>query len=102
MAIEFVVSIPIRQEDAQNVVDAFLNKKPYNAPIPADTVLDNAGNVIPNPITKQNYVEDCIAYYILDVTKTYLVRKAALEARENATTTAETVASELESWIRQQ
>ena len=102
MPVEFIVSIPIRQEDAQNVIDAFLSKKPYNAPIPADTVLDNAGNVIPNPITKQNYVEDCIAYYILDITKTYLVKKAALEARETATTTAETVASELESWIRQQ
>ena len=102
MPVEFIVSIPIRQEDAQNVVDAFLAKKPYNAPIPPDTVLDNAGNVIPNPITKQNYVEDCIAYYILDVTKSYLVRKAAIEARDTASTTAETVASELESWIRQQ
>lgn len=102
MPVEFVVSIPIRQEDAQNVVDAFLSKKPYNAPIPPATVLDNAGNEIPNPITNQNYVEDCIAYYILDITKTYLVRKAALEARQSASSTAETVASELESWIRQQ
>lgn len=102
MPVEFIVSIPIRQEDAQNVVDAFLAKKPYNAPVPPDTVLDNAGNVIANPITKQNYVEDCIAYYILDVTKSYLVRKAAIEARDTASTTAETVASELESWIRQQ
>ncbi len=102
MPVEFVVSIPIRQEDAQNVVDAFLAKRPYGAPVPPDTVLDNAGNEIPNPITKQNYVEDCIAYYILDITKTYLVRKAAIEARESASTTADTVASELESWIRQQ
>lgn len=102
MAVEFVVSIPIREEDAQNVVDAFVNKRPYNAPIPADTVLDNAGNVIQNPITKQNYVEDCIAYFILDVTKSYLVRKAAKEAKENADTNASIVTSELETWIRQQ
>ena len=27
MAIEFVVTIPIRQEDAQNVIDAFVNKR---------------------------------------------------------------------------
>jgi hypothetical protein len=99
---EFLVSIPIRQEDAQNVVDAFLAKRPFNTPVPLDTVLDNAGNVITNPITKQNYVEDCIAFYILDVTKSYLVRKAAIEARTNAAVTAETVASELETWIRQQ
>lgn len=102
MAVEFVVSIPIREEDAQNVVDAFVSKRPYNAPIPAETVLDNAGNVIQNPITKQNYVEDCIAYFILDVTKSYLVRKAAKEARENADTNATIVANELEAWIRQQ
>ena len=102
MAVEFVISIPIRQEDAQNVIDAFLTKRPYNAPVPADTVLDNAGNVIPNPITKANYVEDCIAYFVLDVVKSYLVRKAALEARSTADENATTVVNELETWIRQQ
>ena len=99
---EFMISIPIREEDAQNVIDAFVNKRPYNAPVPADTVSDNAGNSIPNPITKQNYVEDCIAYFVLDVVQSYLVRKAATEARENADQNATTVVSELEAWIRQQ
>jgi len=99
---EFLVSIPIRTEDAQNVVDAFVTKRPYNAPVPADTTLDNAGNVIPNPITIANYVEDCVAYYILDVVKSYIVRKAALEARATADQDATTVVNELETWIRQQ
>ena len=99
---DFMISIPIRQEDAQSVIDAFLTKRPYNAPVPADTVLDNAGNPIPNPITKQNYVEDCVAYFVLDVVQNYLVRKAAREARENADQNATTVVNELESWIRQQ
>ena len=99
---EFMISIPIRQEDAQNVIDAFVTKRPYNAPIPADTVLDNAGNTIANPITKQNYVEDCIAFFILDVVQSYLVRKATNEARLNADANATAVVDELESWIRQQ
>jgi len=99
---EFLVSIPIRTEDAQNVIDAFVSKRPYNAPVPADTTVDNAGNVIPNPITKANYVEDCVAYYILDVVKSYIVRKAALEARATADQDATTVVNELETWIRQQ
>lgn len=99
---EFMISIPIREEDAQNVIDAFVAKRPYSAPVPADIVSDNAGNQIPNPITKQNYVEDCIAYFILDVVQSYLVRKAATEARENADQNATTVVSELETWIRQQ
>ena len=102
MAVEFVISIPIRQEDAQNVINAFVNKRPYNTPVPAETVLDNAGNTIPNPITKENYVEDCVAFLILDVVQSYLVRKAAQEARENAVQNATTVVNELESWIRQQ
>ena len=99
---EFLVSIPIRTEDAQNVIDAFVSKRPYNAPVPADTVADNAGNSIPNPITKANYVEDCVAFYVLDVVKSYIVRKAALEARATADQDATTVVNELETWIRQQ
>ena len=102
MEIDFVVSIPVRELDAQNVIDAFVAKRPYSAPVPADKVLDNAGNEIDNPITKANYVEDCIAYFILDVVQSYLVRKAATEARENADQNATTVVSELETWIRQQ
>ena len=102
MAVEFTVSIPIRQEDAQNVIDSFVSKRPYNAPVPADTVLDNAGNPITNPITKANYVEDCVAYFILDIVQSYLVRRAAIEARTNADQNATTVVNELETWIRQQ
>jgi hypothetical protein len=99
---EFMISIPIRQEDAQNVIDAFVSKRPYSAPVPLDTVNDNAGNPIPNPITKANYVEDCIAYFVLDVVQSYLVRKAATEARLNADQNATTIVDELETWIRQQ
>ncbi len=100
MAIDFLVTIPIRDTDAQNVIDAFVSKRPYGAPVPADNVYDNAGNLITNPITKENYVEDCIAYFILDVTKTYLIDKAAKEANEQARVDAETAASDLANWIR--
>ena len=65
-----------------------------------DKVVDNAGNEIDNPITKENYVEDCIAYFILDVTKTYLIEKASREANEQAKVDAEAVASDLANWIR--
>jgi hypothetical protein len=100
MVIDFLVTIPIRDTDAQNVIQAFVNKRPYSASIPADKVVDNAGNEIDNPITKENYVEDCIAYFILDVTKTYLIEKASREANEQAKVDAEAVASDLANWIR--
>jgi hypothetical protein len=100
MVIDFLVTIPIRDTDAQNVIQAFVSKRPYGASIPADKVVDNAGNEIDNPITKENYVEDCIAYFILDVTKTYLIEKASREANEQAKVDAEAVASDLANWIR--
>ena len=100
MVIDFLVTIPIRDTDAQNVIQAFVNKRPYSASVPADKVIDNAGNEIDNPITKENYVEDCIAYFILDVTKTYLIEKASREANEQAKVDAEAVASDLANWIR--
>ena len=100
MVIDFLVTIPIRDTDAQNVIQAFVNKRPYSASIPADKVVDNAGNEIDNPITKENYVEDCIAYFILDVTKTYLIEKASREANEQAKVDAEAIASDLANWIR--
>jgi hypothetical protein len=100
MEIEFVVSIPLRQEDAQNVINAFVSKRPYGAPVPTDKVFDNAGNEIDNPITKENYVEDCIAYFILDVTKNYLIEKVSREANAHAKVNAEVVASDLADWIR--
>jgi hypothetical protein len=100
MVIDFLVTIPIRDTDAQNVIQAFVNKRPYSASVPADKVVDNAGNEIDNPITKENYVEDCIAYFILDVTKTYLIEKASREANEQAKVDAEAIASDLANWIR--
>ena len=70
----------------------------FDHPDVFDTSLSRASHII----TKANYVEDCIAYYILDVTKSYIVRKAALEARATADQDATTVVNELETWIRQQ
>ena len=98
--IAFAVTIPIRDTELEDIKAAFLALRPYGAPIPVETVLDNAGNSIPNPITKENYVEDCIGYYILAVTKAYLVEKAASEAKVIETTNVENTVSNLASWMR--
>jgi hypothetical protein len=98
--IAFVITIPIRDTELQDIKAAFLALRPYGAPIPVDTVLDNAGNSIPNPITKENYVEDCIGYYILAVTKSYLVEKAASEAKAAETINVDNTVSDVASWMR--
>lgn len=98
--IAFTITIPIRDTELQDMKDAFISLKPYGAPVPPDTVLDNAGNSIANPITKENYIEDCIGYYVLAVTKSYLVEKAAKEAKDAETISVETTVSDVASWMR--
>lgn len=98
--IAFTITIPIRDTELQDMKDAFISLKPYGAPVPPDTVLDNAGNSITNPITKENYIEDCIGYYVLAVTKSYLVEKAAKEAKDAETISVETTVSDVASWMR--
>ena len=98
--ISFIVSILIRDQELEDIKSAFIAKQPYGAPIPADTVLDNAGNIIPNPITKENYIEDCIAYFILETTKAYLVDKAAKTAKETESANMEESVTDLATWIR--
>lgn len=98
--IAFVVTIPIREQELADIKNAFLTKRPFNAPVPSDKILDNAGNLIDNPITKENYIEDCIAYFILETTKTYLVEKAAKTAKESSSITMEQNVTDLATWIR--
>lgn len=96
--IDFTISIPVREQDAQTVIDAFLSLKPYNsAYIPQ--VLDYAGNTIDNPITPAMYVEDCLAYYIMDITRNYLITSAQNQAVETARTEADQITQDLKNWI---
>ena len=98
--IAFVITIPIRDTELEDIKSAFLALRPYGAPVPVDTVLDNAGNSIPNPITKENYIEDCIAYFVLETTKNYLVEKDAKAAKDTETTNMNAVVSDFVSWTR--
>ena len=98
--IAFTITIPIRDQELQDVIEAFREKKPFNAPIPPLQIQDNAGNIIDNPITQANYVEDCIAYFILETTRTYLVEKARVEAKENEIINSANKAVDLVTWMR--
>jgi len=102
MANAFTVTIPVREQDAQSVIDAFLDQKPY-APAPyQENVLDQAGNSMPNPISKAMFVEDCIAFYVMDITKNYLISQAAETAKQSASAAADTFVTDLATWISQQ
>jgi hypothetical protein len=96
--IDFTISIPIREQDAQTVIDAFLSLKPYNSPYIAQ-VLDYAGNTIDNPITPAMYVEDCLAYYVMDITRNFLITSAEGQAVDAARESANQITQDLKNWI---
>jgi hypothetical protein len=99
--INFTISIPVRTEDADNVLNAFLTLKPYaNAPY-QETVKDAAGNAITNPINSAMFVEDCIAFYIMEMTKSHLVNQVAEQAKAAALEAANTATNDLGTWINQ-
>ena len=98
--ISFVITIPIRDQELADIKSAFVSKQPYGAPVPSDNVLDNAGNLLDNPITQENYIEDCIGYFILETTKAYLVEKAAKTAKDTASITMDQNVTDLATWIR--
>jgi len=97
--INFIISIPVREEDAENVINAFLNLKPYAQTPYQYTVKDLAGNTIDNPVTPAMYVEDCIAFYLMDITSNYLIRQAAESATQIASEQADQIINDLKSWI---
>lgn len=96
--IQFTISIPVREEDADTVINAFLTMKPYNSSYES-TTLDLAGNIMENPITPAMYVEDCIAYYLMDITRNYLIKQASDSATDAAAQQANLLVNNLKSWI---
>lgn len=96
--IAFTISIPIREEDSQVVIDAFLASKPYNT-VYTPSVIDFAGNIIDNPITPEMYVEDAVAFYIMDITKNYLINQAAEIAKTTAANQAQNLVDNLRNYI---
>lgn len=96
--IAFAINIPIREEDTQIVIDSFMSAQPYGTQYSA-TVEDFAGNVIENPITPAMYVEDCIAYYIMDITKNYLISQAADQAVQIAKEEAKSAIENIRNFV---
>lgn len=96
--IQFTISIPVREEDSDTVINAFLNMRPYNTSYQT-TTLDLAGNLIDNPITPAMYVEDCIAFYLMDITQNYLIKQASQMAADTAAEQANQLVNNLKDWI---
>ena len=61
---DFTINVPIREADGEDVKNAFATAYGYT-----DTI--NAGNgvLVPNPITKEQFVQQCCINFMLNITK---------------------------------
>ena len=89
----FTINIPIRITDADDVKNAFAFSYGYE-----NTVVIG-GVVVPNPITKEEFVKQKCINYMLEVTRSYLVKVEEVAARETAKQAADARSSEVTQWF---
>ena len=92
--IGYTITIPIRQVDAQDVLDAFAYLNNYQ-----DKVDLGFGVLEPNPITKEQFVASCCTQFMLNIYKNYMIEKAESDARLVAEQQAAQRAQEVTIWF---
>jgi len=91
---EFTINVPIRQEDGEDVKNAFATAYGYSETI-------NAGNgvMVANPITKEQFVQQCCINFMLNITKNYLVKVEEIAATNAAVEAVSTRTQEVTQWF---
>ena len=62
----FTINIPIRNADADDVKAAFASAYGYNA-----TIMQGNGISVANPLSQEQFVQQCCINFMLDITKKY-------------------------------
>jgi hypothetical protein len=91
---EFTINVPIRNDDAEDVKNAFADAYGYTETI-------NAGNgvMVPNPITKEQFVQQCCINFMLNITKNYLVKVEEIAATNAAVAAVAVRTEEVTQWF---
>lgn len=91
---EFTINVPIRNDDAEDVRNAFAAAYGYTETI-------NAGNgvLVPNPITKEQFVQQCCINFMLNITKNYLVKVEEIAATNAAVAAVAVRTEEVTQWF---
>lgn len=91
---DFTINVPIREEDAEDVKNAFASAYGYT-----DTI--NAGNgvLVANPITKEQFVQQCCINFMLNITKNYLVKVEEIAATNAAVAAVAVRTEEVTQWF---
>ena len=78
-AINFTIEVPIRLDDANDVMNAFATSYGYS-----ETVEVGQGMTQPNPISKEVFVSQCVENFVMNVLKAHMVKKEFELARNTA------------------
>jgi len=91
---DFTINVPIREDDGEDVKNAFASAYGYT-----DTI--NAGNgvLVPNPITKEQFVQQCCINFMLNITKNYLIKVEEIAATNAAVAAVSQRTAEVTQWF---
>ncbi len=78
-AINFTIEVPIRLDDANDVMNAFATSYGYS-----ETVEVGQGITQPNPISKEVFVSQCVENFVMNVLKAHMVKKEFELAKNQA------------------
>ena len=91
---DFTINVPIRQDDAEDVKNAFASAYGYT-----DTITAGNGVLVPNPMTKEQFVQQCCINFMLNITKNYLVKVEEISATNAAVAAVTERTAEVTQWF---
>jgi hypothetical protein len=91
---DFTINVPIRQDDAEDVKNAFAAAYGYT-----DTITAGNGVLVPNPMTKEQFVQQCCINFMLNITKNYLVKVEEIAATNAAVAAVSARTAEVTQWF---
>ena len=77
--INFTIEVPIRLDDANDVMNAFATSYGYS-----ETVEVGQGITQPNPLSKEVFVSQCVENFVMNVLKSHMVKKEFELAKNQA------------------
>ncbi len=77
--INFTIEVPIRLDDANDVMNAFATSYGYS-----ETVEVGQGITQPNPLSKEVFVSQCVENFVMNVLKAHMVKKEFELAKNQA------------------
>ena len=89
----FTINIPIRAVDSEDVKNAFAFSYGYNSTV------EIGGVTVANPISKEEFVKQKCINFMLDITKSYLIRVEEIAAKQAAESAAGERALEVTQWF---